>query len=113
MSDVYNISAIQGSTLLLHINCKDSNNNYINFSGYTARGYVKYKYSSTGYLLNLNPIIDQSYVSGLIRISGNADDLANISCGRYPFDIEASGANNYIFKPIRGYFDLEPEVSSF
>lgn len=109
MSTQYDISAIQGSTLLLNINCRDSNNNYINFNGYSARGYVRYNYSSTGVLLNLNPQIHPSFISGLITISGRADDMSNLKAGVYVYDIEASGINNYVFKPLRGYFEIGPE----
>ena len=111
MSERYNISVIQGSTLLLNLNIRDSNNDYINLNGYNVRGYVRYNYGSTGILLNLNPQIHPSYVSGLITISGNADDMANLKAGVYVYDIEASGSNNYIFKPIRGYFNVDPEAT--
>ena len=111
MADTYNISATQGSTLLLNITCRDSSNNYINFSGYTTQGYVRYSYGSTGTLLNLNPQIHPSYSSGLITISGLADDTATLKPGIYVYDIEASGVNNYVFKPVRGYFSVNPECS--
>lgn len=111
MAQNYNISATQGSTLLLSITCKDSNNNYINFSGFSAQGFVRYGYSSTGILLNLNPQIDPSFISGLIIISGKADDMAKLKVGTYVYDIEASGNNNYVFKPLVGYFAVSPEVS--
>ncbi len=107
----YNISAIQGSTLLLNINCRDSSNNYINLSGYNVRGYVREKYSSTGIILNLNPTIHPSYISGLVQISGNADDMASLKISEYPYDIELSGTNNYIFKPVRGYMSVQPECT--
>jgi len=111
MSNTYNISAIRGSTLLLNLNIKDSNGNYLNLAGYSARGYVRANYSTTGILLDLNPEIHQSFVSGLITLSGNADDMAKMPVGVFPYDIEVSGANNYIFKPIRGYFSVEPEAT--
>ena len=111
MSDRYDISAVAGSTLLLNINVRDSNNNFINLNGYTTRGFVRYNYSSTGILLNLNPQVHPSFVSGLIIISGSQDAMANLPCGTFVYDIECSGNNNYIFKPIRGYFSVESECT--
>lgn len=111
-SSNYNISAVQGSTLLLSINCRDSNNNYINFSGYSTRGGIKYSYSSTGLLLDLNPIIDISYISGLINISGNSEDLAALKVSQYPYDIEAYTSGGYVFKPLMGYISISPQVTT-
>lgn len=108
-TDRYNISAVQGSTLLLNINIRDSNNNYLNLNGYSARGYVRSNYSSTGILLNLNPQIHPSYVSGLITLSGAQDSMSSLPCGIWVYDIECSGSNNYVFKPVRGYFSVEAE----
>ncbi len=111
MGDIYNIEATQGSTLLLNITCRDSNGDYINFGGYTSQGYVRYGYGSTGTLLNLNPQIHSSLVSGLIILSGRADDMASMKAGIYVYDIECSGSNNYTFKPIKGTFSVFPECS--
>lgn len=111
MSSTYNIEAVQGSSLLLNINCSDSNGSYLNLNGYTARGYVRYSYGSTGVLLNLNPQIHPSYISGLITISGNANDMANLKPGIFVYDIEMSGSSNYVFKALKGYFLCEPEVT--
>jgi hypothetical protein len=111
MSDTYNISAIQGSTLLLNLNLTNSDGSYINLSGYGIRGFVREKYSSTGILFNLNPSINSSYVSGLIQISGTATGLAKLPIGKFVFDIELSGSNEYILKALRGYFLISPEAT--
>ena len=111
MSETYNIAATQGSTLLLNITCRDSAGNFINFTNYNVRGFVRSKFSSTGVLLNLNPQIHSSLISGLITISGKADDLSTVPPGVYPYDIEASGLNNYVFKPVKGYFEISPETT--
>ena len=108
----YNIEAIKGSTLLLNINLTDSNNSYINLQGYTARGFVKDKYSSSNILLDLNPSVHSSYVSGLILLSGHATGMAAMPIGTWVYDIELSGANNYVMKPLRGYFSVLPECTS-
>jgi hypothetical protein len=108
-TDRYNISAIQGSTLLLNLNIKDSNENYLNLNGYTARGYVRGNFSNTGILLDLQPQVHPSFVSGLITLSGTQTGMANMPVGVFPYDIELSGVNDYVFKPIRGYISIEPE----
>lgn len=111
MASTYNITATQGSTLLLNVTAQNADSSYINFNGYTARGYVKYSYSSSGNLLNLNAQVHPSYISGLITLSGSAEAMSAMPVGIFVYDIEASG-NNYVFKPIRGYFEVSPEVST-
>ena len=110
-NDRYNISAIQGSTLLLNLNVKNSDGTYMNLSGYTVRSFVREQYSSTGVLLNLNPNIHSSMISGLVLISGTATGMANLKVGEYVYDVELSGASEYVIKPIVGYFQVGPETT--
>lgn len=112
MSNTYNISATQGSTLLLTVTANDSSNAYINLSGYSARGYVKYSYGNTGILLNLNPAIHNSYVSGIVTISGSANDMANLPVGKFPYDLEIESSAGYVTKFLNGYLTVEPEVTN-
>lgn len=110
MSNTYNISAIQGNTLLLNVTANDSAGNPINLSGYSVRGYVKYNYSNTGILLNLNPTIT-SYVGGSVNISGNASDISNMPVGIFVYDLEAYNSGEYVTKFLKGYFSVDPEAT--
>lgn len=103
----YIISGIQGSTLLLNLNLTDSNGAYLNLSGYSVSGYCKEKYSSTGKLFDLNVQI-VSPISGLISISGSANDLENTPPGIYVYGVECQ-LSEYIFKPLQGYLYLSPD----
>ncbi len=107
--DIYNITGIQGSTLLLNLTLTNSDGSYVNLSGYGVRGAAKVYYNSTGYLLNLNPTII-SQVSGVISISGNSYDMANVPVGMYPYDIEIFNSGDYVFKGLRGLLYINPEA---
>ena len=109
--ETYNISAVQGATLLLNIYSKNSDGTYINLSGYSAKGYVREKYSSTGILLDLQPQVHTSYISGLITLSGMAGNMADMKIGEFVYDIDCSGTNGYVFKPLRGLFSVSPEAT--
>lgn len=111
MADTYHIQAIRGATLLLNINCRNSDNTYINLSGYTAKGYVREKFTSSGILLDLQPQVHSSFISGLITLSGAATGLAVMPVGQFVYDIDCSGSNEYVFKPVRGYFSVGPEAT--
>lgn len=111
MSSSYNISAIQGNTLLLNVTANDSAGSPLNLSGYSVRGNVKYKYSSTGSLLNLNPSIT-SPANGSISISGNAADISAMPVGTFVYDLEAYNSGEYVTKFLIGYFYVSPEVTT-
>lgn len=108
MSDKYDFSIICGSSFSTSLTVNNSDGTKMNLSGYLASGFVKYKYSDTGRILNLNPYIDPSYSSGIIVISGSGAATSSLAAGRYVYDVEIS-KNEYILKPIRGSFFVEPE----
>ena len=110
MSSTYNISATQGNTLLLTLFANDATGAPINLNGYAARGYVKYRYSDTGYLIDLNPVIVAPYENGMVSISGDANVLAGTPVGSFVYDLEVYNGD-YVIKFLKGYFDLYPESS--
>jgi hypothetical protein len=111
MANSYNISIDQGSTLNLSLTATDYNGNYLNFSGFNARGKVKLAYGYTGYILDLNPQVDPSYVSGLINISVPATGTLNLPVTLAVYDIEVYNASGYTFKVLQGYANINPEVT--
>jgi hypothetical protein len=110
MSSRYDIEAIQGNTLLLSVIARDSNSNIIDLNGYGVRGYVKYQYSDTGKLLDLNPQITMPS-SGIINISGDANAISSLPVGKLVYDLEVYNGN-YVTKFLNGYFSVAPEVTS-
>lgn len=112
MANVYDISIEQGSSFNLTLTAKDSNGTPLNLTGYNARGGVKYGYGSTGYLIDLNPTIHPSYVSGLINVSIPASGTSYLPVTKAVYDIEVFNNSNYTFKAIRGYVNVIPEVTN-
>lgn len=113
MSDTYNINLVKGSSATYQLNATDSNGSLINLSGFNSRAYVKYKYSDTGILLNLNPVIT-SAVSGIVTITISGAASSNLPIGQFPFDCEIwmTGSNtDYVCKFIRGFLNVDPEVT--
>lgn len=113
MANVYDISIEQGSSFNLTLTAKDSNGIPLNLSGYNARGWIKYGYGSTGYLINLNPVVHPSYISGLITVSLSASGTSSLPVTKAVYDVEVYNASNYTFKAIRGYANIIPEVTNF
>jgi hypothetical protein len=112
----YNITAIQGSNIMLRVTATDSNGTALNLNGFSTRGYVKSKYSDSGILLNLSPFI-YSATSGLVDITISGNYTAGLPCGMFPYDIECfvsgsgSSGNESVVKFLRGYVEILPETT--
>jgi hypothetical protein len=106
--DILNV--VQGSSITGRFVALDQGGNILNLSGFVVSGYSKYNYSSTGYLLNLNPSIHTSYINGWVDISLDGTGTATLPVGQFPFTIEVY-SGNYIRKCANGYMYVEPEVS--
>jgi len=122
MATVYNFSATQGSQLSVRLNIKDASGDAINLSGYAARGVVKYRYSSTNYLVDLDPTIvsgitGSAYQSGLMDVYLSGSTTSGMPVGDFVYDIEKypSGASNMegaVDKILAGSFLVYPQVTT-
>lgn len=108
MASTYDFNIIAGSSFSTSLVINNADGTKMNLSGFSGRALVKNKYSDTGYLLDLKPVIDNSYVSGLVTISGSGNATASLPAGRFLYDLEIF-KGEYILKPIRGSFYVEPE----
>ena len=92
MAAIYDFNIIQGDQFDARLTVTDSDG-AMDLSGYAARGYVKNKYSDTGVLLDLSPVV----VSG---------DLGSLYASGY-VDIAVSGAQTQPLPITQGVFDVE------
>jgi hypothetical protein len=100
----------QGSTYIARVTGMNSAGGYYNLSGYTASGYIKYRYSQSGYILDLNPIIHSSYVSGLIDITVPATGTATLPVTTLLFDLNVYSGNS-VSRVLAGKVVVNPEVT--
>ena len=122
MATVYNFSATQGSQLSVRLNVKDASGIALDLSGYSARGVVKYRYSSANTLVDLSPTIVSgaagiAYASGLIDIYLSGSQTSSLPVGDFVYDIEKypSGASNIegaVDKILAGGFLVYPQVTT-
>jgi FlaG/FlaF family flagellin (archaellin) len=111
---VYDILIEQGATFQLHVVYKDSSENPIDLSGYTARMQVRQKYSDPDALLTLtteNGGISLGGVTGTIDVTSSATDTAELTtkCGVY--DLELQNAAGIVTRLIEGNVTITPEVT--
>jgi hypothetical protein len=122
MATVYNFSATQGSQLSVRLNIKDASGDALNLSGYGARGIVKYRYSSTNTLVDLEPTIvsgeaGSAYQSGLIDVYLSGSQTSGLPIGDFVYDIEKypTGGSNIegaVDKILAGSFLVYPQVTT-
>jgi hypothetical protein len=100
----------QGSTYIARLTGMNSAGGYYDLTGYTASGYIKYRYSDSDYFLNLNPVVHPSYISGLIDITIPATETASLPVTQLLFDINVySGVS--VSRVLGGKVVVNPEVT--
>lgn len=107
----YNLEIIQGSTYSIRLVAKNEDGSRFNLSGYNARGYIKYRYSDIDKLLDLQPSVHPSYVSGYIDLNLPATGTAALPACQLLYDIEIYTNSDDVTRVINGYANITPEVT--
>jgi hypothetical protein len=108
MATTYNLEIIKGSTFSARVTATNSDGSYIDLTSFNARGYIRYSYGSTGILLDMQPTVDTSYISGIVNLVIPSTGTATLPVGVFPQDIEIY-SGDYVVKFLRGYASVLPE----
>jgi hypothetical protein len=122
-----NLTGTQGNSFYKRLVARDSDNNIINLSGFTASGYVRSSFGAgytndnvfipgSGILLNLNPQIISGasgslYNSGYVDINVGRTGMAVLPCSYLLFDVQVFSGTDYGRTIEAGYFIINPEVT--
>ena len=110
--DSYTLEVYKGSTFSLSVTLKDSNDTPINLTDYEVSGFLKYKYSNSAKLANLNATRLVPYTGGNISLSivpsGTAD--LPVTLGVYDVEIRHTGSG-IITKVLAGPVKIYPEAT--
>lgn len=104
-----NIVVDQGSTFSTYLNLTDSSGNTINLTGVTASGQVRSWYTSSSYV-SFNISIP-SPNTGNINIALSSNTTANMSPGRYVYDIDTVDASGNVTRVVEGILTITPAVT--
>lgn len=107
------LTIIQGTTFSGYFTTYN-NGNTLNLENFSSRGKIKYKYSDTGSLLNLDVLVDSGNLNqGKVDIIITASDTASLPIGRFPYDIEVYEVDNsYVKRVSSGHINVVPEVTN-
>lgn len=99
----------QGATYNTTVNVEDDAGNAINLYAYTANSQMrKSYYSSTAYTIGASVT---GTANGEITLSITAANTANLSAGRYVYDLKITSANNIVTRVVEGIATVLPSVT--
>ena len=99
----------QGATFNTTINVEDTAGTAINLYSYTANSQMrKSYYSSTAYTITS---IVTGTANGEITLSMSAANTANLSAGRYVYDVKITSPSSVVTRVIEGIVTVLPSVT--
>ena len=112
----YDILADQGSTFGRSLVYLDSDGTPVDLSGYEAELTVRETYTSDQVLIAVSsegtaPGIVLGGTAGSIVVSVGAVTMAAVPAGVYVYDLELTSDTGFVVKPVRGQFEIRPEVT--
>lgn len=110
MSTKANIVIDQGSTFAAELNLTDENGDILDLNGYTASSQMRKWYTSVNPTATFTTNINA--VAGIITLSLTANATANITAGRYVYDVEIQEtSSNEISRVVEGIVTVTPNVT--
>jgi hypothetical protein len=109
-SGIYNICCSQGSDYSLTLSVTDNNNVPINLSGYSGLAPIKERFGDSAPLdyMSVSVLVP---VSGIICLSLTRNQTANLPVTQARYELEIYPSSGSATKYLRGYFEIEPELS--
>ena len=102
-----NIYIDAGSTYSTGIKLLDGDGNPISISGYTANSQIRKDYSS---LTAVNFVTNLT--NGLLTLSLDANTSANMTPGRYVYDVKLVAPNGTSVRLVEGIVTVNPQVTT-
>ena len=107
MATKLNLFIDQGTDFTTTIEIADEEGNPIDLTSYTGRSQMRKHYTSNTY----HAFTVSGNANGVITVSMNAATTANISGGRYVWDLEMVAPGNVVSRIVEGIVTINPEVT--
>ena len=108
MAGFVELTVEQGATFSTEISLKDVYAQPINLSQYTVNSQMRKSYYSTTAITFTSTVVDA--VQGTLKISLSATQTANVSPGRYVYDVTIT-TNSVVTRVIEGIVTVLPSVT--
>ena len=103
------ITIEQGATFSTTVNVEDAYYNPINLSGYSASSQMRKSYNSSSANTITSTITGTA--NGEITLSMTAANTANLTAGRYVFDLETISPIGSVARVLEGTITITPGVT--
>lgn len=113
-ASLYDLSIEQGATWVLSLVWRDSDEEPIDLTGYSARMQVRPSVGSDEVLLNLSTEggqITLGGAAGTIVIEVDAETTAAVQGRRGAYDLELESSDGTVTRLLRGSVAISPEVT--
>ena len=107
MATKVNLVVDQGSTFQTSVTFNDENGNTINFSTYSGAAQMRKHFTSS----NSVSFSVSMTSNGVITLGLTANQTANLTSGRYVYDLEVTDSSNLISRLIEGIVTVTPNVT--
>ena len=108
MATKANIIIDQGTTFSTVINLTDDNGDPIDLTGYTGDSEMRKHYTSSN---SQSFSISLGGTLGTVTLSLTSAQTANLTPGRYVYDVEVTSGSNVVSRIVEGIVTITPEVT--
>lgn len=109
MAGFVELTLEQGATFSTQVSVKDANGSSLDLTNFTARSQMRKSYYSSNYSSFTVTIPNPQ--TGNINMSMSSTNTANLSPGRYVFDLEIESNSNDVTRVIEGIVTVLPNVT--
>ena len=108
MATKANITVDQGTTFSTTINLTDENGDPIDLTDYTGRSQMRKHYTSSN---SVSFTVSLGGTSGVVSLGLTSSQTANLTPGRYVYDVEVVSSANVVSRIVEGIVTITPEVT--
>jgi uncharacterized membrane protein YkoI len=102
----------QGADFSTSITLDDADNQNFDLTGYQAKSQIKKSYYSSNAAAQFTITIPTP-VNGVLNMSLSSSNTANISAGRYVYDVVIKNSSNNVTRVLEGIVNIVPQVTKF
>ena len=108
MATKANIIIDQGTTFSTVVYLTDDNGDAIDLTGYTGESEMRKHYTSSN---SVSFSISLGGTLGTVTLSLTSAQTANLTPGRYVYDVEVTSGTNVVSRIVEGIVTVTPEVT--
>lgn len=103
-----NIIVDQGSTYSTSLDLTDDNGNPLDLTTFTAAAQMRKHYTSSN---AVSFVVTTGGNTGILTLALSANSTANITAGRYLYDVELTDSENNVTRVVEGIVTLNPNIT--